>query len=87
MTWVFKIKDNTHGDNLKFKGRICVQGFNQIHGTDYEETYAPNGKVPTLRMLLLYSLHKKLKVTQLNVQGAFLHAPLSEDVFLRLARV
>ncbi|KNZ49972.1 hypothetical protein VP01_4666g1 [Puccinia sorghi] len=27
-TWVFKIKDNTHGDPLKFKGRLCVQGFN-----------------------------------------------------------
>jgi hypothetical protein len=56
-TWVFRIKDNTHGDPLKFKSRLCVQGFNQIHGTDYDETYAPTGKVSTLRMLLLYSLH------------------------------
>lgn len=47
-TWVFKIKDNTHGDPLKFKSRLCVQGFNQIHGTDYDETYAPTGKVSTL---------------------------------------
>jgi hypothetical protein len=34
ITWVFKIKDNTHGDPLKFKLKLCVQGFNQIHGTD-----------------------------------------------------
>lgn len=37
-TWVFKIKDNTHGNPLKFKWQLCVQGFNQIHGTDYKET-------------------------------------------------
>lgn len=82
-TWVFRIKDNTHGDPLKFKGCLCVQGFNQIHGTDYEETYAPTGKIPTLRMLLLYSLHENLSITQFDVQGAFLHAPLSEDVFIK----
>ncbi|KNZ59903.1 hypothetical protein VP01_1645g1 [Puccinia sorghi] len=46
--WVFRIKDNTHGDPLKFKGRLCVQGFNEIYGTDYEETYALTGRVPTL---------------------------------------
>ncbi|KNZ48935.1 hypothetical protein VP01_5314g1, partial [Puccinia sorghi] len=33
-TWVFKIKGNMHCELLKFKGRLCVQGFNQIYGTD-----------------------------------------------------
>lgn len=82
-TWVFKIKDKTHGE---FKGRLCVQGFNQIHSTDYEETYTPNGKLLTLRILLLYSLHKNLKVTQFDVQGAFLHAHLSEDVSIKTSK-
>ncbi|KNZ55384.1 uncharacterized protein VP01_2699g1 [Puccinia sorghi] len=35
----------------------------------------------TWRMMLLYSLHQNLDVTQFDVQGAFLHAPLSEAVF------
>ncbi|KNZ59910.1 putative gag/pol polyprotein [Puccinia sorghi] len=34
-------------------------------------------------MLLLYSIHKNLKVKQFDVQGDFLHAPLSEDVFIK----
>ncbi|KNZ53103.1 uncharacterized protein VP01_3341g2 [Puccinia sorghi] len=82
-TWVFKIKDNTHGNPLEFKGQLCVPGFNQIHGTDYEGTYAPTCKIPTVRMLLLYSLHENLNVTQFDVQGAFLHAPLTKDVFIK----
>lgn len=61
-TWVFKTKENFHGDPLPFKGILCVQGFDQIRGTDFEETFAPAGKVATLRALLLYSLHKDLPV-------------------------
>jgi hypothetical protein len=34
-------------------------------------------------MLLLYSLHQNLQITQFNVQGAFLHAPLSEAVYIK----
>ncbi|POV99253.1 hypothetical protein PSHT_13735 [Puccinia striiformis] len=82
-TWVFKIKDNCHGDPLKHKARLCVQGFEQIEGVDHGATFAPTGKVSTLRMLFIYSLHQNLVITQFDVQGAFLHAPLSEDVFIK----
>lgn len=34
-------------------------------------------------MVLLYPIHEKLEVTQFNVQGAFLHAPLSENVYIK----
>ncbi|KNZ45873.1 hypothetical protein VP01_7732g1 [Puccinia sorghi] len=78
-TWVFKITDNTHGNPSKFKGRLCVQGFNP----DYLEIYAPTGKVSTLRMILLYSLHANLNVVQFNVQGEFLHASLTEEVYIK----
>ncbi|KNZ60949.1 uncharacterized protein VP01_1477g1 [Puccinia sorghi] len=37
-TWVFRFKENTHSDPLKFKSRLCVQGFNQLHSVDYLET-------------------------------------------------
>ena len=34
-------------------------------------------------MILLYLLHQNLQVTQFDVQGAFLHAPLTEEVFIK----
>ncbi|KNZ58758.1 hypothetical protein VP01_1867g2, partial [Puccinia sorghi] len=47
-------------------------------------TRATTRKFPTLRMLLLYTIHENLKITQFDVQGAFLHAPLSEEeVFIK----
>ncbi|KNZ53396.1 uncharacterized protein VP01_3250g1 [Puccinia sorghi] len=58
-------------------------GFEQIKGIDFDESFASTGKVLTLQMILLYSLHQNLEVTQFNVQGAFLHAPLSEEVYIK----
>lgn len=34
----------------------------------------------------MYALHKKLKITQFNVQSAFLHVPLPEDVFIKKSK-
>ncbi|KNZ60892.1 uncharacterized protein VP01_1487g1 [Puccinia sorghi] len=75
-TWGFKIKENSQGEPLKFKSQFCVQGFNQIYGTDFEETYTPTREPATLCILLLYAASKSLDILQFDVQGAFLHAPL-----------
>jgi hypothetical protein len=34
-------------------------------------------------MILLHLLHQNLQVTQFDVQGAFVHAPLTEEVFIK----
>lgn len=41
------------------------------------------GKVALLRALLSYSVNKNLKILQFDVKGAFLHAPLEENVFIK----
>lgn len=53
MVWIYKLKENCHGDPLKYNACFCVQGFDQIEGLDYFETFAPTGKPSTLRMLIV----------------------------------
>ena len=36
-----KIKDGNHGQEKKFKARLCARGFKQRPGVDFEETFAP----------------------------------------------
>lgn len=39
--WVFKAKKNATGIIAHFKARLVAQGFSQIDGVDYDDTYAP----------------------------------------------
>src|SRR5690606_16364341 len=50
--WVFVAKLASDGTVLEYKARFCAQGFTQIEGEDYTDTYAPVMKYDTLRILL-----------------------------------
>lgn len=51
-TWVFKEKWTPAGAYLKHKARLCAQGFTQVEGVDYDETYAiPSGNQRPLHLL------------------------------------
>ncbi|CAI7756021.1 unnamed protein product, partial [Closterium sp. NIES-53] len=39
--WVFRVKTKADGTIDKFKARWVVSGFDQEHGRDYTETFAP----------------------------------------------
>lgn len=45
--WVFTIKSDG-----RFKARLVAQGFSQVFGVDYNETYSPTLRVDSLRILL-----------------------------------
>lgn len=51
-TWVLKTKFDANGDFLKMKARLCAQGFRQVEGIDYNNTFAPTGRLPSLRIIL-----------------------------------
>ncbi|KNZ49275.1 hypothetical protein VP01_510g12 [Puccinia sorghi] len=55
--WIFKTKPQTLSAAEKKKGRLCIQGFSQIPGVDYDNTFAPTGKFTSLLILLIKSVH------------------------------
>ncbi|MBW0505588.1 hypothetical protein O181_045303 [Austropuccinia psidii MF-1] len=81
-TWVFKIKKNHLQQPIEHKARLCAQGFTQTQGIDFEKTYAPTGRLNSLRALIAHACTNNLEFHQIDVKSAFLNAPLLETVYL-----
>ncbi|KAI0502330.1 hypothetical protein KFK09_017278 [Dendrobium nobile] len=81
--WTFRKKFNSDGTVARFKARLVAQGNRQEQGLDYEETFSPVAKLPTIHVLFIVALHHGWHVQQLDVTNAFLHDSLNEIVFMR----
>ena len=79
--WVFKTKVNADG-SLRYKARLVVRGFDQREGLDYQETFAPVAKFPTLRVLLALAAHFDWEIHYMDVKTAFLYPELKKTVFM-----
>ena len=80
--WVFKIKRHDDGTIEKFKVRFVAQGFSQVFGNDYDETFAPTAKLCTLRICFALAASWSTFVFQLDVRSAFLNANLSDEIYI-----
>ncbi|CAI5475165.1 unnamed protein product [Closterium sp. Yama58-4] len=82
--WVFRVKTKADGTIEKFKARWVVRGFDQEHGRDFTETFAPVSRHTSLRILLAIAAMKKKKLRQIDVANAFLYAPVDAEIFVEL---
>ena len=53
--WVYKVKTNSDGSLERYKGRLAAHGFDQIFGSDYNETFCPVVRMESLKTLVALS--------------------------------
>jgi hypothetical protein len=83
--WVFKTKVAKNDADLeitKYKSRLIAKGYSQIHGVDYEETFAPVVKFRSIRILLAFVTHFNLELHLMDVVTAFLNGDLDEIIHM-----
>ena len=79
--WVFTMKSGPDGPFEK--ARLVAQGFSQIEGIDYGETFSPVIRYESVRILLAVAASKSFMIHQMDVSTAFLHGDIDKKVFMK----
>ncbi|CAI7740601.1 unnamed protein product, partial [Closterium sp. NIES-53] len=80
--WIFRVK-RPPGSPPVFKARYVARGFSQRQGVDFFQTFSPNPKMTTLRVLLHVAAQRDYELHSLDFSTAFLQGNLHEEIWLR----
>ena len=80
--WIYKNKTDNEGNVVRNKARLVAQGYTQVEGIDFDETFAPVARLESIRLLFAVACHLNFKLHQMDVKTAFLNGVLQEEVYV-----
>lgn len=82
--WHFKLKLHPNGSISKYKAQYVAKGYTQTEGVDFNDTYAPTGRLASFRILVAIAAAKGWSIEQMDAIAAFLNSDLKEVIYLEL---
>jgi len=77
--WVFRLKKDSAGNIVRYKARLVAQGFSQVPGIDFFDTYAPVAKMASIRTILALAARYDHEIHQVDVKNAYLNGTFEEN--------
>jgi hypothetical protein len=60
--WIFRNKSDEFSNITRNKTRLVAQGYIQVEGIDFDETFAPVARLEYVRLLLAVACHLRFKL-------------------------
>jgi hypothetical protein len=68
---------------VRNKACLVAQGYIQVEGLDFGETFAPVARLEAIRILLAFAASKGFKLYEMDMKSAFLNGVIQEEVYVR----
>jgi hypothetical protein len=59
-----------------------TKGYSQVEDLDFDETFAPVGRLESIHILLDYATHNGFKLYQMDIKSTFLNGLIKEEVYV-----
>lgn len=76
--WVYWNKTDEHRNITKNETKLVAQGYIQVKGIDFEETFATIDRLESIRLLLSIASTRGFALQQMDVKSTFLNGTLQE---------
>ena len=85
--WVFRAKKDAAGKVVRYKARLVAQGFSQVSGVNYFDTFAPVARLASIRSVLAMAAVNDYEIHQIDIKGAYLNGKLTseETIYMKQA--
>ena len=81
--WVYNIKWDGEGNQIKDKARLVGKGYTQQLGVNYHKTWAGVTRLESVRMTAAVAVKLDLKLWRINFVGAYLNSLTKEDIYMK----
>jgi hypothetical protein len=69
----FQKQAGEDGEIVRNNAHLVAQGFSQVEGLDFWETFAPIARLKAIRILLTFATSKLFKLCHMDVKSASLN--------------
>ena len=70
--WIFRNKQDEGGIVVRNKARLVAQGYTQVEGIDFGETYSPLARLESIRVMLAFVNHNNILLYKMDVKVLFI---------------